>query len=318
MYQVIEPQSDTEFERYYQFRWQQLRAPFNLPRGSEKDEYDQCSQHRMILDRQQQPIAVGRLYQISSDEAQIRFMAVAETYRGKGVGSSMVSELEDVARRLGVKRMMINARLGAVSFYQKNGYHPVGEGPTHFGKIKHQQMQKEITPKSSNRRYGQWCSELLEIWQQQVPLSAQMGVTIDEYTGELLTVSASESLNVNHLGGMFAGSLYALGCLSGWGLLQLMLKERHIEAQITLASGEIRYLHSAEGGPLAKADRKAIQGSIWPLIRDKRVVLTVPVSLYTGTVLAAEFVGKFMLCPDSGDAALRLDEQTQLSLDYKI
>ncbi len=304
MYQVIEPQTEDDFERYYLFRWQQLREPFGLPTGSEKDEYDQSGHHRMIVDRHNQLIAVGRLYHSSPDEALIRYMAVAEEYRGKGVGSSMVSALEDVARERGVKRVMINARLGAVSFYQKNGYHPVGEGPTHFGKIKHQQMQKEIAPRSFNPKYDQWCNELIHLWQVQVPLSVQMGVRIDDYTGELLRVSAPGDLHVNHLGGMFAGSLYALGCLSGWGLLNLMLKERNIDADITLASGEIRYLYCVSGDVAAEANRKDIQGSIWSLIRDKKVVLTVPVTLYSASSLAAEFIGKFMLTPKSAEQSL--------------
>ena len=299
MYQVIEPNSNEEFERYYQFRWEQLRSPFNLPKGSEKDEYDQFSEHRMILGRNQQPIAVGRLYQNSSEEAQIRYMAVSDQHRGKGIGSSMITALEDLARCRGIKRMMINARLPAVPFYQKNGYHAVGEGPTHFGKIKHQQMQKDITPKSTNRKYGEWCDDLANTWREQIPLTAQMGITVDDYTGELLRVSAPVTPNVNLHGGMFAGSLYAMGCLTGWGLLYLMLKERHINARIMLVNGEIRYVNPVVNAALAEANRKMIQGSIWPLIRDKKVVMTVPVELYSGDVLAAEFIGKFILYPGS-------------------
>lgn len=311
MYQVIEPKTEEEFERYYQFRWEQLRSPFNLPKGSEKDEYDQASAHRMILDRHHRPIVVGRLYQISADEAQLRYMAVADEYRGKGIGTSMISALEDVARTLGVKRIMINSRLGAVSFYQKNGYHAVGEGPTHFGKIKHQQMQKDMTPKSTNRKYSEWCEELLKLWHEQVPLSTQMGAHIDDYTGEVLKVVAPTSPNINHLGGMFAGSLYAMGCLTGWGLLHLMLKERDISAKVVLASGEIRYLHSAAGNALAQAERKQVQGSIWPLIRDKKVVMTVPVKLYSGDELAAEFQGKFIVLPNQEAEALSMEADPQ-------
>ncbi|GGA86466.1 GNAT family N-acetyltransferase [Neiella marina] len=298
MYKVIEPVSETDFEKYYQFRWEQLRAPFNLPKGSEKDEYDQYSQHRMILDRKGNPVAVGRLYQISADEGQIRYMAVCEKHRGKGIGSSMIATLEELARACSIKRVMMNARLGAVPFYQKNGYHAVGEGPTHFGKIKHQQMQKDVTPKSTNSKYGEWCDELATIWREQIPLTAQMGISVEDYTGDNLRVTAPSSPNANLHGGMFAGSMYALGSLTGWGLLYLMLKERNIAARIMLVHGDIRYLNSVEGDAAAESNRKQIGGSIWPLIRDKKVVLTVPVSLYSGSQLAAEFTGKFILYPE--------------------
>ncbi|MBW8191167.1 bifunctional GNAT family N-acetyltransferase/hotdog fold thioesterase [Neiella marina] len=301
MYKVIEPVTDADFERYFQFRWEQLRAPFNLPKGSEKDEYDQFSEHRMILDRKGNPVAVGRLYQISADEAQIRYMAVCDTHRGKGIGSSMVATLEELARAKSIKRVMMNARLAAVPFYQKNGYHPVGEGPTHFGKIKHQQMQKDITPKSTNRKYGEWCDALAGMWRDQIPLSSQMGVTVDDYTGDVLRVCAPSSPNANLYGGMFAGSMYALGCLTGWGLLYLMLKERNIAARIMLVHGDIRYLNSVAGDASAVSSRKDIAGSIWPLIRDKKVVLKVAVTLFSGEQEAAEFTGKFILYPEKDD-----------------
>ena len=302
MYQVVEPISEEEFERYFQFRWEQLRAPFNLPRGSEKDEYDQSSDHRMILDRHGNPVAVGRLYQISADEAQIRYMAVCEKHRSKGIGSSMIATLEDLARSKSVKRVMMNARLAAVPFYQKNGYHAVGEGPTHFGKIKHQQMQKDLSPKSTNTKYSEWCDTLSSIWSEQIPLSTQMGIAVEDYTGELLKVAAPATPNSNQYGGMFAGSMYSLGCLTGWGLLYLMLKERNIPAKIVLATGEIRYLNALEGNAHAEASRKSIEGSIWPLIRDKKVVLSVPVQLYADEQIAAEFHGKFILYPSQEEA----------------
>ncbi|MCM2681009.1 bifunctional GNAT family N-acetyltransferase/hotdog fold thioesterase [Echinimonas agarilytica] len=317
MYQVIEPVSEEDYERYYQFRWEQLRSPFNLPKGSEKDEYDQYSEHRMILDKSSQPIAVGRLYQISADEAQIRYMAVSDAHRGKGIGSSMIAALEDLARSKEVKRMMMNARIPAVPFYLKNGYHPVGEGPTHFGKIKHQQMQKDITPKSTNRSYGEWCDSLAAMWRDQIPLSAQMGVTVDDYTGESLKVTAPVTPNVNLHGGMFAGSLYAMGCLTGWGLLYLMLKERNITARIMLVNGDIRYVSSVVGHAVAEASRKEIEGSIWPLIRDKKVVMKVPVNLYSGEQLAAQFTGKFILYPASDESFTDPMENSQGTLPFE-
>jgi len=83
MNQVICPQTDEEFERYYHFRWTLLKKPWDQPQGSEKDEYESHAIHRMIVDADHQPIAVARLVVISVEEGQIRYMAVAKAQRGK-------------------------------------------------------------------------------------------------------------------------------------------------------------------------------------------------------------------------------------------
>lgn len=297
MYQVTEPVSEEEFARYYHFRWMMLRAPFQLAEGSERDEYDPYAHHRMICDKSGQPMAVGRLYRISADEAQIRFMAVADEHRGNGLGSSLVAALEDLARGLGVKRIVLNARLQAQEFYERNGYHPIGEGPTHFGKIQHQQMQKELTNKGVGSRYGEWCHQLQTIWHEQIPLTVQMGVEVVDYNGSKLQTKAPLPPNINLHGGLFAGSVYSLGSLTAWGLAFLMLRERQIKARILMAQGEIRYLHSIHNQPRAEITRTEVQGRIWPLIGGRRVVLNMPVKLYDEGQLCAEFSGKYILHP---------------------
>ena len=87
MYRVITPETDEQLERYYYLRWRVLREPFQRPLGSEQDEYDQVGHHRMVVNEAEEPVAVGRLHFNSPEEAQIRFMAVAPEYRGKGMGS---------------------------------------------------------------------------------------------------------------------------------------------------------------------------------------------------------------------------------------
>ncbi|HCF79069.1 MAG TPA: GNAT family N-acetyltransferase, partial [Glaciecola sp.] len=40
MYKIITPTTEQQLEQYFAFRWQILKAPFNFPIGSEKDEYE--------------------------------------------------------------------------------------------------------------------------------------------------------------------------------------------------------------------------------------------------------------------------------------
>lgn len=92
MYRVVTPQTAAELDAYYQLRWELLRKPFNLPLGSERDEYDTVAIHRLMLAPDGTPIAVGRLF-VGGDEAQIRFMALRPEYRGQGLGARMVEDL---------------------------------------------------------------------------------------------------------------------------------------------------------------------------------------------------------------------------------
>lgn len=296
-FEIIEPQTEQEFERYYQFRWQVMRRPFQLPVGSEKDEFEQHAHHRMLLDAGGLPIAVGRLYQISCDEAQIRHMAVLESRRGQGIGSAMMLALEELAQRLGVKRLMLNARPEAIPFYRKHQYEETGVGPTHFGRIHHQQMLKNLQPQQENSRYADWCCELEKTWHDKIPISKQMGIRVVHYTGKHLEVRAAFNANVNLHGTLFAGSGYSLATLTAWGMVYMLLKEQGLTGNIVLSKADIEYLRPVELEPVAQAHRREVEGNLRPLRGNQSTRLKVPVCLMTEGKVAAHFQGEFVVLP---------------------
>jgi len=140
--EVRRPQSDEEFARLYRLRWQVLRAPWGEPPGSERDADDADSEHALIQAVDGQPLAVGRLHFNSPDEAQIRYMAIAESARGQGLGRCIVEYLEAIAHDRGATTIVLNAREEVSGFYQSMGYEIIGAGPTLFGTVKHVRMQK--------------------------------------------------------------------------------------------------------------------------------------------------------------------------------
>ena len=142
---IIEPTTSEEFKKYYNLRYEILRKPWGQPPGSERDEGEETSIHRMIIDNKTgNALAVGRLQFNSEDEAQIRYMAVANGYQGKGLGSQIISSLEHIARRHGNKWMILSARENALKFYKNNGYEIVKKTHLLFGEIQHWFMQKEL------------------------------------------------------------------------------------------------------------------------------------------------------------------------------
>ena len=143
---VIEPLTPGEFKQYYSLRYKILRKPWGQPRGSERDNEDEISHHRMIIDETTgDAVAVGRLQINSKDEAQIRYMAVAEGYQGQGLGRNIVTTLEEIALDQRANRIILQARENAVQFYQSNGYEIMEKTHLLFGKIQHWMMQKELT-----------------------------------------------------------------------------------------------------------------------------------------------------------------------------
>ena len=141
---ITSPQSTEDFERYYDLRWRILRMPWNQPKGSEKDELEEESFHIMVCVTDRIPTGIGRLHFNSKDEAQIRYMAVEEQYRSKGIGKIILTGLEEKAQNVGVKQIMLNAREPAIPFYRTYGYTIIGPAHTLYDSIKHVKMVKRI------------------------------------------------------------------------------------------------------------------------------------------------------------------------------
>jgi ribosomal protein S18 acetylase RimI-like enzyme len=140
---ISEPKTKKDFEKYYDLRWRILRAKWNQPKGSEKDNLEDQSIHLMCKDKAD-ILGAGRAHFNTKDEAQIRYMAVDDNQQGKGIGSKILLELERRAKEKGAKYIVLNSRESAVNFYKKYGYSVVGEAPTMFGVIKHFKMRKDL------------------------------------------------------------------------------------------------------------------------------------------------------------------------------
>lgn len=143
---IIEPNSSAEFEQYYNLRYEVLRKPWLQPKGSEKDDGDKSSIHRMIIDESNgKAVAVGRLQFNTREEAQIRYMAVSDNYQLKGYGNIIVKTLEDIALKKGIRNIILQARENALKFYWKNGYEIIEKSYLLFDEIQHWLMVKKIT-----------------------------------------------------------------------------------------------------------------------------------------------------------------------------
>ena len=142
--QLISPATEQQFARYYALRWEILRAPWQQPRGSERDEWESQAHHVMVCDDGQKVAGVGRIHLTTDRQAQIRYMAVAQAYRNQGIGTQILNHLESWAAQQGVRTLFLHARSTASAFYQARGYRILGPGPTLYDQIHHVKMEKPL------------------------------------------------------------------------------------------------------------------------------------------------------------------------------
>jgi thioesterase domain-containing protein len=74
----------------------------------------------------------------------------------------------------------------------------------------------------------------------EIPLTRAMGVTVASLDARGLTLAAPLAANLNHKRTAFGGSLAALATVAGWGLLQLLLRER-APATVVIRESNVRY-----------------------------------------------------------------------------
>lgn len=143
-YEILEPRTEDEIEKYFNLRFEILRKPWNQPFSSTKDAWEDQSIHVLMLDEKNEAVACGRLQINSKYDGQIRSMAVREDIQGKGLGKKIIEYIEKKADELNLKTITLDARSNAVKFYERCGYTVVGESYLLFGVIQHYKMVKKM------------------------------------------------------------------------------------------------------------------------------------------------------------------------------
>ena len=103
-YLLKSPETNQEWEAYLLFRWEVLRKPLGMSKESLADSIEDESFHLMGVDDQNRVIASGRVHFNSSEEAQIRYMAVDDNFKRKVPGRNnhnapkLIEKYNDLAR----------------------------------------------------------------------------------------------------------------------------------------------------------------------------------------------------------------------------
>ncbi len=295
MFQVTTPQSSEDWQAYYQLRWQVLRAPWNEPRGSEQDDLEQDAEHRFIKNKAGEVLGVARLHFNNHQQAQVRYMAVAEGNRNQHIGSRLLHELEKLAWTQDAGELVLYARERALDFYKRHGYELKEKAHLAYDDVQHWKMIKQKPSEPGWFRHPNWTQVLQNTWRESIPISDAMGIKVESYTDWQFTTSADLDANLNLHNTMFAGSIYSLATLTGWGATYLALKEAQLEGNIVLADANIKYLKPLNNEPRGSVDLSGCKGKLAELESEGKASYLVPVEIYDGDVLVAEFEGQFII-----------------------
>ncbi len=138
------PQTESDWDQYYQLRWELLRKGWQQPVGSERDEHEVNAFHITAKTKDNFLVGVGRIHLINRSCAQIRYMAVKKEHQRQGIGKKLLITLETQACDWKVSSIILNARDSHIGFYLSHQYECVEPADTLYGLIKHTKMRKNI------------------------------------------------------------------------------------------------------------------------------------------------------------------------------
>jgi predicted GNAT family N-acyltransferase len=99
-------------------RWKVFVEEQRVPEELEWDDADELSAHVLAVEAGGMPIGTARLLR----DGHIGRMAVLKEWRGRGVGSALMSHLLGLARASGHGEVRLHAQTHAAGFYAKHGF----------------------------------------------------------------------------------------------------------------------------------------------------------------------------------------------------
>ena len=148
--------SPEEREAVFALRMAVFVAEQAVPAEEELDTYDLFATHflaRLLnpaLRREERIIGTARLVDKGDGVGKVGRVAVRRDHRGKGVGVRLMRFIEETSRAQGFRRLVLDAQLYAIPFYEKLGYTAEG-GVFLDANIEHRFMVKDLlSPPSSS------------------------------------------------------------------------------------------------------------------------------------------------------------------------
>ena len=115
-----------EYKKMIDLRYQVLRKPLGLEFSEDELEKEK---EDMLIGAFEDDDMLGccMLTKVAPGSVRLRQMAVKAGLQGKGIGRVLMQFAENLARDRGNSKLVMHARKTAAGFYEKLGYHVVGD-----------------------------------------------------------------------------------------------------------------------------------------------------------------------------------------------
>lgn len=141
------------------------------------------------------------------------------------------------------------------------------------------------------------CAELEATWHRDIPPAAAMAIAVARYDGTVLEVRAPLAANRNVHGTVFAGSLFSICVLTGWGTTWLGLRRHGVSGSIVVAESHIKYRRAVGEDVLCRcsAEPATIDGAASQLEATGRASLALRCTIDAGGKPAVTFEGNYVV-----------------------
>lgn len=143
--------SDAAYEEMKALRLEVLLNPIGVP-ASYIDPKKEAADLLIAAFEGDKMIGCCILTKVDANCLQLRQMAVDTKNQGTGVGAAIIEFAEEEARKRGYQQLIMHARDAVIPFYEKCGYHIVGDQFFEVS-IPHHRMQKELSSLSSSHLF---------------------------------------------------------------------------------------------------------------------------------------------------------------------
>lgn len=126
-YEVIEVEyGSTQYEETILLRDKVMRQPLGLSIKNEDLSYEQRATTLVVYDSDTL-LGTGIYEMIDESTMRVNFLCVDFNLQKKGIGRTLLEEIEKRAKQQGIKKITLNARLTALDFYKKLGFNEYGD-----------------------------------------------------------------------------------------------------------------------------------------------------------------------------------------------
>ena len=134
--------SDSELKAAFEVRRQVFTEEQGISEELEFDNHDREALH-MVANDEERVIGTARILFLTANQAKLERMAVLKPFRRKGIGSGIISFLNEELRNKQVEQVVLRAQYAVVAFYKSCGFEESGL-PFQEAGIKHIKMERQL------------------------------------------------------------------------------------------------------------------------------------------------------------------------------